>query len=74
MLPMLCMQANESKSKGALENLLVENLTHKLKNTNHEKSIAAQIEKVKHQFTTAWLMLDDNHNNTGSQALKIIRN
>jgi len=63
------MQANESKSKRALENLLVENFTQKPKNTKHEKSIAAQ----KHYFTTAWQMLNDNHNNTGSQALKIIR-
>jgi len=71
---MPCMQANESKSKRALENLLVKNFTQKPKNTKHEKSIAAQIEIVKHYFTTAWQMLNDNHNNTGSQALKIIRN
>ena len=61
------MQANESKSKRALENLLIENFTQKPKNTKHEKSIAAQ----KHYFTT---MLNDNHNNTGSQVLKTIRN
>ena len=63
---MLCMQANESKSKRELENLLVENFTQKAKNTKHEKSIAAQIEIVKHYFTTAWQMLNDNHKNTGS--------
>jgi len=65
---------NESKSKRALENLLVENFTQKPKITKHEKSIAAQVEIVKHYFTTAWQMLNGNHNNTGSQALKIIRN
>jgi len=34
-------------------NLLVEN-SLKPKNTKHEKSIVAQIEIVKHYFTTAW--------------------
>jgi len=63
-----------------LENLLVENFkTKKIPNSKtkkyqHEKSIAAQIEIVKHYFTTAWQMLNDSHNNTGSQALKVIRN
>jgi len=66
---MLCMQANESISKRALENVLVENFTQILKNVKHEKSIAAQIEIVKHYFTTAWEMLNDSHNKTGSQAL-----
>jgi len=61
MLPMLCMQVNESKCKRALENLLVEDFTQKPKNTKHEKSIAAQIEIVKYYFTTAWQMLNDNH-------------
>jgi len=39
----------------ALENLLVENFTQNLKNTKHEKSIAAQIEivKVNHYFTNS---------------------
>jgi len=37
----------------ALEKLLVENFTQKLKNTKHEKSIAAQIEIVKYYFPTA---------------------
>jgi len=50
---MLCMQANESKSERAFENLMVENFTQKPKNAKHEKSIAAQIDIVKHYFTTA---------------------
>jgi len=54
----------------ALEKLLVENFTQKLKNTKHEKSIAAQIEIVKYYFPTAWQMLNDNHNNTGSPGSK----
>jgi len=58
----------------ALENLLVVNFTQKPKSTKHENSIAAEIEIVKHYFTTAWQMLNESHNNTGSQALKIIRN
>jgi len=33
-------------------NLLVKNFTQKTKNTKHEKSIAAQIDIVKHYFTT----------------------
>jgi len=46
----------------------------KLQYTKHEKSIAAQSEIVKHCFATAWQMLNDNHNNTVSQVLTIIRN
>ena len=45
----------------------LKNFTENPKNTKHEKSIAAQIEIVKLYFTTAWQMLNDNHNNTGSQ-------
>jgi len=31
-----------------------------------KKSIAAEIEIVKHNFATAWQMLNANHNYTGS--------
>jgi len=67
-----CKQMNPNLQKHL--NLSVENFTQKPKNTKHEKPIAAQIEIVKHHFITAWQMLNDNHNNTGSQAVKLIRN
>jgi len=49
-------------------NLLIENFTQKRKTIKHEESIAAQIMVVEHYFTTAWQMLNDSHNNTGSKS------
>jgi len=54
----------------ALENSLVENFTQKPKNTKRSRRIHCYADEI----VIAWQMLNDSHNNTGAQAMKIIRN